>query len=319
MEFNKVCVYGGGVIGGAWAVSFAMKGVATTIYDLDDQKLAATKEEIRKSLLFLASPEVKVLSVEQTEAYLKLISFTTDVKKAVEDMPLIQECVPENLKLKRSVINVIEQFNTTGIIASSTSGMSIDDISAEAKHPERIIVGHPYNPVYLMPLVEIVKGEKTSEETLGKLLRFYKELGKEPVVLNKFCPGFICSRIQGLVIREAMSLIMRGICSVEDFDKAVTYGPGLRWALIGPHLVYDTAAGKYGLAGALAHFGAGASSYFEDASDAKTLDPEYGKVAVAGVEAEKAHRLPEQGQDLEGIERFRDLGLVELLKYHGKL
>ena len=201
--FKKACVYGGGLIGGAWATLFAMAGVDTVIYDLDDAKIQNARNEVEKKLSFFADPAVGVLTPAKLAAAKAKLSYTTDVKTAVGDAEFIQENGPENIKIKRIMVKAIEEFNSTAIIGSSTSGLLVSDIAAEAKHPERIVGGHPYNPVHLIPLVELAKGEKTTDETVAKAKEFYAQIGKEPVVLNKECPGFICNRIQMALNREA--------------------------------------------------------------------------------------------------------------------
>lgn len=305
MIFDKATVYGGGLIGSGWALCFLMHGVDVTVYDLDDQKLEDTRNNIENGLNFFMGPGIEVLTQKQKEECLTRISYTHDVRAAVENAGFIQENGPEKLTVKQSIIEAIEEFNSTAVIASSTSGLLITDIAAKAKHPQRIIAGHPFNPVHIVPLVELAKGENTSQEAIDKAYAFYKEIGKEPVVLLKECKGFIANSVQNAIYNESLDLVSRGVCTVEDLDKAVTFGPGVRWGLMGPYMVLELAGGKGGIRARMTKY---------DNTD-KNIDVE--KICE-GVYSEFANRTPKQGKDHASLERFRDEGLIEFLKYHGK-
>jgi 3-hydroxyacyl-CoA dehydrogenase len=307
MTFTKATVYGGGVIGSGWAINFIMNGIETTVYDVDDEKLADAKEAIENTLDFFMEGGIDVLTKKQRDECAARVKYTHDIKTAVADAVFIQENGPEKLPIKQSIIETIEQYNSTAIIASSTSGQLITDIAAKAKYPQRIIAGHPFNPVHLVPLVELAKGEKTSQEAIDKAYKFYKEIGKEPVVLLKECKGFIANSIQNALHVESQNLVAQGVCSVEDADRAVVFGPGLRWGLIGPFMVLELAGGSGGIRGRFAKYGGGNSD--------KGLDHE---TMFKGVDAELANRTEKQGKDHKGLERFRDEGLIKLLKYHDK-
>ena len=319
MEFKNVTCYGTGLIGSAWAVNFLIKGLNVTLYDLDDQKLADSKARITSMLDFFK--EMDVISQAEYDDCMNRTKYTTDVKTAVENAEFIQESGPENVDIKRSIIKNIEEYcKDDAVIGTSTSGLLVSDIARDAKHPERIVGGHPYNPVHLIPLVELVKGDKTSDEALQKAVTFYREVGKEPVVLNKECPGFICNRIQMALNREAYDLVYRGVCSVEDVDKAVTFGPGLRWGLMGPHLCGQLGGGKGGIKGLSDHIGKTTKIWLEDMAKWTESPENYmTDFGVPGVAEEMAHRAPGTGQTDEELARFRDVGLVKLLQYHGKL
>ena len=318
MEFKTVTCYGTGLIGSAWGVNFLIKGLTVKLYDLDDQKLADAKEKIQSMLNFFK--DEGVLTQTQVEDCLSRCTFTTDVKEAVTGTDFIQESGPENVAIKQSIIKAIEEYcDDNVIIGTSTSGLLVSDIAKFAKHPERIVGGHPYNPVHLIPLVELVKGEKTTDEVLQKTVAFYKEIGKEPVVLNKECPGFICNRIQMALNREAFDLVYRGVCSVEDVDKAVVFGPGLRWGLLGPHMLNELGGGKGGLRFMFEHIGPTTQVWLEDMAK-WTVTPEgYVDTAEKGLHEEMANRAPGTGRTHEELEQFRDKGLVDLLKFHKKL
>ena len=318
MVFNNVTVYGGGLIGSGWAVSFITHGVNVKVFDVDKVQLQATEVRIKKALDFLSEPGINVLTEEQKQECLKRIAYTTDASVAVERADFIQENGPEKLATKQSIIKEIEKYNSTAIIASSTSGLLVTEIAKYARYPERIIGGHPFHPVYLVPLVELAKGQMTSQSAIDKAYQFYKEIGKEPIVLQKECKGFICNRLQNALNREAQDLVYRGVCTVEDVDKALTFGPGLRWALMGPHLILELAGGADGIRGCLTRYGNSEEMYLDMAKWTKRPEG-YIDIACDGVKEELNNRSLNEGRDQEGLERFRDLGLINLLKFHGKI
>ena len=317
--FDRVTCYGTGYIGSSWAVNFLTAGKKVTMFDLTDEFLADSKAKIEHNLGVLMN--VDAIDAAKFEDCMNRLTFTTDVETAVKDADFIQESVPEKLELKQQVMELIEKYcRDDCIIASSTSGLPTTQIAKFAKHPERIIGGHPYNPVFLMPLVELMKGEKTSDETAEKARAFYLEVGKEPVVLKKEVPGFICNRLQSAIGREADDLVYRGVCTIEEVDKAVVFGLGLRWGIIGPHLVLDLAGDKGGYKGLTDHIGPAAEKWYEDlAKWTKVPEGYVDNIAVPGIEEEIRNRKPEQGNTREGLQKFRDDGLITLLKYHGKL
>ncbi|MFZ7134279.1 MAG: 3-hydroxyacyl-CoA dehydrogenase family protein [Eubacteriales bacterium] len=317
MIINRATVYGGGLIGSGWALCFLTHGVNVTVYDLDDEKLNLTKDNIERVLDFFTEPNISVLTGEQKEECISRVTYTSDVRAAVEQAEFIQENGPEKLPIKQSIIKTIEQYNTTAIIASSTSGLLISDIAAEAKYPERIIAGHPYNPVHLVPLVELAKGDVTSQEVIDKAYQFYKEIGKEPIVLMKECKAFICNRLQNALNREAQDLVYRGVCSVEDVDKAVTFGPGLRWGLMGPHMILELAGGKGGIHECMTKYKISEET-FKDMAKWTQLPEGYIEMARKGVEDEFINRTVKEGKNHDELERFRDEGLINLLKFHQK-
>ena len=163
------------------------------------------------------------------------IHYTTEMAQALEHAEFVQESGPESYEIKRKILAQMEEvLPADTVIASSTSGLLITKIAEDARHPERIVGGHPYNPPHLIPLVEIVRGEQSSDEAVTCAAAFYRALGKEPVVLNKEVSGFIANRLQVAVYREAIDLVVNGVCSLEDTDKALLWGPGIRWGIMGP-------------------------------------------------------------------------------------
>ena len=317
-EIKKVSCVGAGVIGYSWALYFALKKLDTTVYDITIEALELAKKRIKESLKSLLKNAV--VTEEECAEIEKRITYTTSMEEAVKDAKFIVESVPENYDIKRNVVKEIEKYTSAEtIIASSTSGLLITEIAKEAAHPERFIGGHPYNPPHLIPLVEITKGEKTTEEVIKTAKEFYTLIGKEPVVLQKEALGFICNRIQMALYREVCDLVMRGVCTIEDADKAVTYGPGLRWGIMGPSLVFQLGGGKAGIDGILKHLGPSINMWLKDMADFKEFPEEFGQIAREGVEEEMKNRTKETGNDDASLAEYRDKMLIEMLKLHNKL
>lgn len=317
-DIKIVSCVGAGIIGYSWALYFSLKGLDVTLYDVSEEALELAKKRIDESLKSLIKNDV----IDELEAkkIKDRIVYTTSMEVAVRDADFIVESGPENYDVKRQIVEDIEKYTRDEtIVVSSTSGLLITEIAKNARHPERFMGAHPYNPPHLIPLVEITKGEKTSEEVVQVAKSFYQSIGKEPIVLQKEALGFICNRIQMALYREVCDLVMRGVCTIEDADKAVTYGPGLRWGIMGPSLIFQLAGGEYGIAGALKHMGASANMWLADMADFKSLPDEFGAIAQRGVDEELAHRNAEVGNDNASLEAYRDAMLIDLLKLHGKL
>lgn len=321
MQIKHVTCYGSGLIGAGWATTFAMAGgLEITVYDLEQEKLEAARASIRRELEFLVSEGV--LTQEACRSKLETVRFTTDPAEALAQADFIQESTPEKLELKQQIIRDIETYcRPDAIIASSTSGLLISDIAAKAGHPERIVGGHPYTPVYLVPLVEMTGSEVTNPQKLQAAYDFYKSIHKEPVILRKAVPGFISNRLQVALLREAVDLVNNGVCSIDEVDRALCYGPGLRMALMGPHAIFQLAGGAYGIHGALLHLGTAMPYWLRDMASWTEMPGMYQDPALIQKLTNEALalRTEEQGRDTAGLMKFRDKGLVTLLRYHGKL
>ncbi len=317
-EIREVSCVGAGVIGYSWALYFAMKDLSVTVYDINEESLQLAKKRIHESLETLIKNNV--LTKEKSEELEKSIIYTLSMEEAVRNAQLIVESGPENYDIKRQMVEEMEKYTSIEtIIVSSTSGLLITEICKNAKHPERFIGAHPYNPPHLIPLVEITKGDKTSEVVVEVAKEFYTLIGKEPIVLKKEALGFICNRIQMALYREVCDLVTRGVCTIEDADKAVTYGPGLRWGIMGPSLVFQLGGGQYGIAGALKHMGPSANMWLADMADFKKIPDEFAMIAQEGVNEELKNRSAEIGNDNASLAEYRDKMLIELLKLHHKL
>jgi 3-hydroxyacyl-CoA dehydrogenase len=317
MENIKITCIGSGLIGSGWATYFILKGMETVLYDIEDAKLEEAVEKIKSNLKFFY--DEKVIDEREFNNCIGRLSITTDIKKAVENADFIQENGPENYEIKKKIISNIEKYcREDTIITSSTSGLLISEIAADAAHPERIIGAHPYNPPQLIPLVEITKGDKTEEKYIEKAVSFYKSIDKEPVVLRKEALGFISNRLAMALYREAVDIVEKGICTVEEVDKACCFGPGLRYALMGPNMIYQLGGGNHGIKGILSHIGPSIEEWWADMADWKKWPEGYADRVQAGVYKEMTNRNTSQGNTNEEIAEFRDKGLLMLLKYHDK-
>lgn len=318
-RIEKAAFIGGGLIGTGLATNAALAGVRTVVQTRS--KIDLCKTRIAENLAFLL--EKGVIGEEQKAKAEGCLVFTTSIEEAVANAQFIQESVPEKMDIKHSTIALIEQHAPVdAIISSSTSGLSITQVFSEAAHPERCVGGHPYLPAYLIPLVEITKGEKTSDSTAQAAMDFFTAIGKEPVLLNKESVGFIANRLQSVIHREIVDMVLNGICSVEAVDKALVYSVGMRWGIIGQALSLHLGASPDGLS----HFCEKYNMKYDvpnarlEACAKWTAFPaNWDKILGEGVLEEIAHRPPEMGNDIPSIEKWRDDMLVEYLRLHHKL
>ena len=318
-EIKRIGVFGGGgIIGSSWATYFLWKGFPVSVYDLDQKALTLSRERITRNLSYLA--EKGILTQEIVVKVLGRALFTQDIKEACHDVQFVQEASPENYDVKKSMVAALDQHGSPeALFASSTSGLLITEIAKDSRYPERCIGAHPYNPPHLIPLVEINKGERTSDETIQTAYDFYKVIGKEPIILKKEALGFISNRLQLALYREAIDIVLKGICSVEDVDKAVCFGPGLRFALMGPSLIFQLGGGKVGIKGLLEHVGPSIEMWWGDMAVWKKWPEGCRELLQEGVEKEMANRRPEEGRTTEEITLWRDDKLLKLLKLLNKI
>ncbi len=317
-DIKKIANISGGVIGSSWAVMFAMRGLEVHQYGRKDSSLENCQASVDRILDSLV--EFNAIKAEEVDEIKGRIHYTTDLAEAVKDVQFIQENGPERLESKQKVLADIEaSAPADAIFATSSSGLLVSDITANAVHPERCICGHPYNPPHLIPLVEISYGEKTDPANVKLAKDFYQSIGKEAVVLNKECPGYIANRLQLAVYREMIDLVMRGVCTAEDADKALTYGPGIRWAIFGHNMIMQL-GNPGGLKGMMAMLGNGGDIQLADMADWKHMPNDvYGEIAQASVDEMMKNFPDEIGHTNAEIARYRDKMLIEILKLHGKL
>lgn len=316
-EIKRVACVGGGVIGSSWAIQFAMKGLDVVLYDINDEQLAKSQAQMHKSLDALE--QFKAVTPQRRQEIADQVKLTTSMEEAVKNAQFIQESGPERLEIKRSILAQVEEYaSADAIYASSTSGLLVSDIAAQAAHPERCVGAHPYNPPHLIPLVELTSGDKTDPEMLQLAYDFYQSIGKEAVLLRRECPGFIANRLQLALYREVQDLIMRGVCSVEDADKALVYGPGLRWAIFGHNMIMQL-GNPGGLTGMVQMLGNSGDRWLVDMASWTHQPDNWAEVAQPGVDQEMANFPDHIGHTNEDCAKYRDQMLIELLKLHRKL
>ena len=248
---KSVACIGMGVIGCGWASHFSAQGIQVHAWDPDSKS-----EELFKRTIEQAWPSMEKLGLA-SGASPDLVVFHKNIETAVENCSLVQESSPERLELKQKLLSTIDKAcDTNCVIASSTSGYFVSDLALHCSvAPERIVVGHPFNPVYLLPLVELVAGPQTSSATMDRAEEIYSNSGKTVLRLEKEIDGFIADRLQEAMWREALHMVANGEATVEQLELSITAGPGLRWALMGPMLTFHLAGGEGGMAHMLDHFG----------------------------------------------------------------
>ena len=316
-NIRRAACLGGGVIGSSWAIQFAMGGLDVALYDINDEQLKKSEAQMHRSLDALE--RFQAITPERRAELVSRICLTTSMEEAVKGAQFIQESGPERLEIKRSILAQAEQSaSPEALYASSTSGLLISDIAAQAAHPERCVGAHPYNPPHLIPLVELTSGEKTDPGLLQLAYDFYQSIGKEAVLLRRECPGFIANRLQLALYREVQDLVMRGVCSVEDADKALVYGPGLRWAIFGHNMIMQL-GNPGGLTGMVNMLGNSGDRWLADMASWTHQPDNWAEVAQPGVDQEMKNFPDYIGHTNEACAAYRDQMLIELLKLHRKL
>ena len=249
MSFEKpirrIAVVGAGVIGASWAAQYLARG-----FDVVATDPADNAEVNLRGYVHAAWEQLQEIGLSQGASPNRL-SFTKDMQQAVAQADLVQENGPERPDFKRRLFAQMDEATPVdSLIASSSSGITPSVMQSECKHPERVVVGHPFNPPHIIPLVEVVGGIATAPEAIDQALRFYASIGKKPIHLRKELPGHVANRLQAAVYREILNLIEQDVLSVEEADAAVSYGPGLRWGVMGQSLQWHVGGG----AGGINHF-----------------------------------------------------------------
>ncbi len=301
-EISRIAVIGTGVIGASWAAYFLSKG-----YDVVASDPADGAERRLREAVDAAWPSLTTLGLADGASRARL-TFAADPARAVAEVDFVQENGPEREDLKRALFAVLDEHAPRdAVIASSSSGI-LPSIMQQAckRHPERILIGHPFNPAHLIPLVEVVGGAQTSAEAVEAALAFYTLIGKRPIRLRQELPGHVTNRLQAALWREAYSLVERGVASVADIDTAISYGPGLRWALLGPLVNQHLSGGAGGLAHILEHLGPPTQKIMDDLGTPQ-LTPALASMLVAGVNDEL------RDIDTDAMVAQRDALLLELL------
>ena len=299
---SRVALLGAGVIGAGWAARFLLNGVDVNLFDPDPRspdRVAATLEKARR-----AQSKLTILPPPPEGA----LRFADCLEEAVSEADFIQESAPERETLKRSLLRqASEAASSEAIIASSTSGIKPSLLQEGCQSPERICVGHPFNPVYLLPLVEVVGGGSTSKTCIHKAAKVYEFLGMHPLILKTEIDGFVSDRLLEALWREALHLLQDGIASVEEIDQAITHGPGLRWSIMGSFMLYRLAGGEQGMRHFLEQFGPALKLPWT-----KLEAPELDEKLIARIVEQSESQA--EGRSIAELERLRDDCLVSVLQ-----
>jgi len=303
---KKIAIIGTGVIGAGWIIRCLAHDKIVYAFDRDINLKKKLIIEIKRTW-----PHVKKL-FNKKRLNLKNFKYLTSIKETLKDADFIQECVSENYALKTKLMTIISKYaKPNAIISSSSSGLLPTRIYSKCKNPERALIGHPFNPVYLLPAVEIVPGKKTSKNFINQAKQFYKSISMNPIMVKKELPGYLSDRLQEALWREGLHIINDGFATTKDLDRAIEDGPGLRWSLMGTFLTFHLAGGKSGMKHMLEQFG-------------PALKLPWTKLKAPNLSRKLISRLVEgtkkqsKGKTVEKISNIRDEYLVELQKLRKK-
>ena len=299
---DTIAVIGTGVIGTGWIIRFLFNKKKVKVFDPSKKQKKFLLNEIKRTSKTLERFYAKKINLE------KQLFFCNSVQEAVKNVGLIQENAPENEKLKTKVIKDISlSAPKSAIIASSSSGLLPSKIQAQAKNPERVLIAHPFNPVYLLPLVELVPGKKTTKANILKANRFYSKIGMKTLTLKKELPGYLSDRLQESMWRESLHIINEGYASTKDLDDAIIYGPGLRWSLMGTFLTFHLAGGESGMKHMLEQFGPALKLPWTKLKAPKLTDNLKKKIILGT-------KIQSKNKSIENLSNLRDNLLIDLQK-----
>jgi carnitine 3-dehydrogenase len=300
---SSVGLLGGGVIGAGWAARFLLNGVDVRLYDPDPQAPRKVQEVLENARRAYERLTLVPMPREGT------LSFAASPEEAAEGAGFVQESAPERVELKQQLLSAACGATPADVlICSSTSGLRPSLLQEEMNHPERFAVGHPFNPVYLLPLVEVVAGERTAPETVERAAAVYRSFGMHPLVVRKEIDGFLADRLLEALWREALWLVQDDVATVAEVDDAILYGPGLRWAFMGTFLTYRIAGGEAGMRHFMAQFGPALQWPWTKLTDVPELTDELVEKIAAQSDAQA------DGRSIRELERLRDDSLVALLQ-----
>ncbi|WP_321812910.1 3-hydroxyacyl-CoA dehydrogenase NAD-binding domain-containing protein [Burkholderia sp. BCC1985] len=301
-EIKRVAIIGTGVIGASWATLFLAKGLDVVATDI-----APDAEPKLRAFIDAAWPALEQFGLAPNASRERL-QFTANLDEAVTGSDFVQENGPERIDFKKDLYKHLDAILAPdAIIASSSSGLTMSEIQSACElHPERCVIGHPFNPPHLIPLVEIVGGAKTSRETIERATAFYTGLGKKTIQLNKEVPGHVANRLQAALWREIVHLISEDVVSVEDADTAVCWGPGLRWGIMGPNMLFHLGGGQGGIEHFFDQFTGPMTAWWNVLGSPK-ITPELRQKVIAGVHEEVA------GKSIDQLAARRDEVLLGLL------
>ena len=301
-DVNTIAVIGTGVIGAGWAARALAYGLDVVAWDPGVDWQTRLKAAVEN-----AWPALRKLGL-YPGASLERLSYADSPEEACTAADFVQESAPERLELKRSLHARIDAgARADVIIASSTSGLLPSDFQADCQRPERVVVGHPFNPVYLLPLVEVLGGKKTSEGCIDRAMAFYAGIGMHPLKVRTEIDGFLSDRLQEALWREILHLVNDDVASTEELDAAITYGPGLRWAFMGTCLAFHMAGGDAGMHDFMKQFGPALKLPWTKL-EAPELTPELIEKMAVGTRKQAA------GRTVKELERLRDDCLIAIMQ-----
>ena len=305
-DVRTITCIGAGVIGGGWVAYFLARGYRVVAWDP-----AEDAETRLRHLVGQAWPALVELGLSEGASQDNLV-VEHDLAAACAQADFVQESAPEDLELKRTLLADIDAATPPGVvISSSTSGYGMTEMQDRCAHPERTVVGHPFNPPYLIPLVEVVGGTGTSSDVVVWTSDFFRHAGKSVITMHREVPGFIANRLQEALWREALHMVAAGEATVEQIDLSITDGPGLRWPIHGPMLTFHLAGGQGGMAHMLDHFGPSLLAPWTRLKAAE-LTPELRDAVVDGCEREA------DGRTIDDLVAERDRGVIAVLRALGR-
>jgi carnitine 3-dehydrogenase len=305
-QVRTVACVGSGVIGGGWVAYFLARGFRVRAWDP-----APDAEARLRTIVVAAWPTLTELGLAD-DAAVDNLTVDDELGTAVGAADYVQESAPEQLDLKRRLLaDIAAATGEQVVVGSSTSGYGMTEMAAGTASAHRLVVAHPFNPPYLIPLVEVVGGERTAPDVVKWTAEFFRHIGKSVITLDREVPGFIANRLQEALWREALHMVANGEATVEQIDASITEGPGLRWAFHGPMLTFHLAGGPGGMAHMLDHFGPSLLAPWTRLA-APELTPELRDAVVRGCAEEAGSRT------IADLVRERDRRLVDLLRVLGK-
>ena len=259
MAVRRVCVVGTGVIGASWASNFLARGLDVTAFDPAPGAEAALHAAVAAHW-----PTMTAIGLTDGADPARL-RFHPTLEGALEGAEFVQENGPERLEAKQALFAAMDAAaGPEVVIASSSSTLTVSEVQHGCRHPERMVLGHPFNPPHLIPLVEVAGGAATTERTMEAAMAFYRQVGKHPIRLRREMKGHVANRLQAALWQEAIHLLAEGVADAADIDAAISHGPGLRWALLGPFLNLHLSGGAGGMAHMLAHLGPPTEAMWRD-------------------------------------------------------
>ena len=303
---KKIAVIGTGVIGSGWIVRFLAHNKKVIAYDKDIRLKKKIIKEIKRTW-----PYVRKL-FNKKKLKLKNFKYVTSIQEALKEADFVQECAPENYKLKTKLMEIIGKYSKpNAIISSSSSGLLPSRIYSKCKNPSRTIIAHPFNPVYMLPGVEIVPGKRTKKNFLKKAYKFYKSVSMNPIMIKKELPGYLSDRLQEALWREALHIVNEGYESTKELDRAIEDGPGMRWSLMGTFLTFHLAGGNAGMKHMLEQFGPALKLPWTKLKAPK-LSKKLSNRVIAGTKKQA------RGKSVAEISKIRDEYLLNLQKMRKK-